>query len=712
MLSLLLTTLLVALTAPAALAAGPIQTAVVDPSTFAGPEANLAFAHTRAAGATAVRLPFEWAAIAPTRPASPANPSDPAYRWAEIDRQIRLARANGLQPILGLTGAPRWAQGTPSAQVPADPVQPRFLGPFRPDPVAFGQFAKAAALRYRGGFAGLPRVRLWQAWNEPNISHFLSPQFVGTRPVSPAWYRRLLNQFATAVHGVHRDNVVITGGASAFAERADHAIAMAPLRFMRELLCLSAGRRPKPTCRDRAQFDVWAHHPYTKGGPTTRAARPDEVSLGDLPELNRLLQAAVTAKKVVSRQPVRLWVMEFSWDTGPPDPHPLVTPIRLHTRWVAESLYRMWRSGVSLVTWFLIRDEPYPASNFQSGLYFRRPTLALDQEKPAVAAFRFPFVAFRQGSAVSVWGRTPGGKRSTIQVERRTANGWARVTSLRTDRYGIFSRRLKGVPSKLTGAPAFPGLPVPAYRQAVLADAPSSYWRLEEGTGTVARDERGVRDGTYSGGVRLGVPSPLVGDQGRGLELDGRTGVVELGTVESPRTVELWVKTGTAAGGPLFSNRNEISQFSFLGVLGAGNAFVYDAVELQGTRWLTDEQWHHVAYVHDGLSGRLYVDGKLDGELPFAPQPGGGTAYIGYDAALKSHLPGAFDDVAVYDYPLSAEQVARHYAASGVKPERDPIPADDRSVHLRARAGGQSSVPFSLASMPNRAVLPFGGGGG
>ena len=699
--------------APSSRAAGPLQTAVVDPGTFGGPAAPLAFSRARAAGATAIRLPFEWSQIAPVRPANPTNPADPAYRWDEVDRQVRLAVANGLQPIVGLTGAPAWAQGTPSAQVPVDPVQPRFLGPYRPNPTEFGRFARAAALRYRGGFAGLPRVRLWQAWNEPNISHFLSPQLVGTRADSPGWYRLLLNQFATAVHSVRRDNLVITGGASAFGETTDYAISLAPLRFMRELLCLGPGPRPKPTCRARAQFDVWAHHPYTEGGPTRQAARPDDVSLGDLPEMQRLLRAAVKAKKVVSRQPVRFWVMEFSWDTGPPDPHPLATPIRLHARWVAESLYRMWRAGVSLVTWFQLRDEPYPSSSFQSGLYFWRPDLVNDQEKPALAAFRFPFVAFRQGSAVSVWGRTPGGRAARVQIERRTRTGWAGITQVKTDRYGIFSRRLKGVPSNVTGPPPFPGLPVPAYRQAVLADSPSSYWRLEETSGTVARDERGVRDGTYSGGVRLGVPSPLVGDQGRGIELDGQTGTVELGNVESPRTIELWLRTGSTAGGPLFSNRNEISQFSFVGVLTAGNAFAYDSAELPGIRWVSDERWHHLVYVHDGLTGRLYVDGKLDAELPFAPPPGGGPAYLGYDAALRSHLSGALDDVAVYEYPLSAEQVARHYAASGVKPDADAIPAGDTSTYLRARIpGGQSSVPFSLARPPDRTVRPFGGGGG
>ena len=47
---------------------------------------------------------------------------------------------------------------------------------------------------------------------------------------------------------------------------------------------------------------------------------------------------------------------EFSWDSNPPDPKGV--PAVLEGRWVAEALYRMWSAGVSLVTWFTLRDQP------------------------------------------------------------------------------------------------------------------------------------------------------------------------------------------------------------------------------------------------------------------------------------------------------------------------------------------------------------------
>jgi hypothetical protein len=233
------------------------------------------------------------------------------------------------------------------------------------------------------------------------------------------------------------------------------------------MLCM--GKNLKPTCSARSKFDVWAHHPYTSGGPTHHAALPDDVSLADLPEMKRLLDAAVRAGHVQSRQPVRFWVTEFGWDTGPPDPKGL--PPRLHARWVAEALYRMWSSGVSLVTWNTLRDGPFPSSPYQSGLYFRGPTIEQDRPKPAVRAFRFPFVALPERGAVRIWGRTPTSRPGPVVVERSFKGGWTRVTTLRADRFGILSARLRA-PRGIAYRARFGGETSLAFRAVPTRDRP------------------------------------------------------------------------------------------------------------------------------------------------------------------------------------------------------------------------------------------------
>ncbi len=423
------------------MARGPLATAFTDPAAFGGAEAPFALRRTRAAGATAVRIVVSWRQIAPggtTRPSGfdAGNPAAPQYRWAAIDRQIRLATEAGLTVILSLhQGVPAWAE-----RGGAGPPGTR-----RPDPTELGLFARAAALRYGGAFEGLPRVRYWQVWNEPNLDVFLAPQYNGDDAVSPEWYRAMVNAAAQAIHGVHPDNAVIAGGLAPFGKPLSARVsftAVSPLRFMRELLCMRGRANPRPSCNASVEFDIWSHHPYTAGGPTKQAFHPDDASLGDLPEMRRLLEAAIAARHVVSRQPVRFWVTEFSWDSNPPDPNGV--PARLHARWVAEAMYRMWQSGVSLVTWFLLRDEPLAASRNQSGLYLNAGgSYANDRPKLALTAFRFPFVAFRSRARILVWGRTPSGVPGAVTVEQQGPGGWYRLASVRANRHGIFTARLR-----------------------------------------------------------------------------------------------------------------------------------------------------------------------------------------------------------------------------------------------------------------------------
>jgi hypothetical protein len=159
--------------------------------------------------------------------------------------------------------------------------------------------------------------------------------------------------------------------------------------------------------------------------------------------MRRMLDAAVRSGRVVSRAKPRFWVTEFSWDSSPPDP--IAVPADLHARWVAEGLYRMWQAGVSLVTWFSLRDEPLEVSEFQSGLYLRvGATYAAARPKRSLRAFRFPFVAFPSRGGVLVWGRTPGSRPGAVLVERRAGARWKRVARLTTNRYGIFTRRFGG----------------------------------------------------------------------------------------------------------------------------------------------------------------------------------------------------------------------------------------------------------------------------
>jgi hypothetical protein len=416
--AVLLGVLLACLGAPAAASARPLATGVTDPAGpgFQEPDPDADYARIRAAGATIVRMPVAWDGLAPERPADPADPADPGYRWGELDARMARALRSGLQPLVSVSAPPGWA---------------RESGRFAPRTAEVGALGRALARRY-------PGVRRWQVWNEPNLDSYLEQDGGGV-----ARYRAMVNAFAAAVKAVDRDNLVVAGGLGPFggAGRLGSvrgSYGMRPLPFMRRLLCLPGAKARRRTCKERVRFDVWAHHPYTSGGPTHSALQPGDVSLGDLPEMKRLLDRARRLGAIRSPGPPQFWVTEFSWDTNPPDGGGV--PLGLHARWVSEALYRMWRAGVSQVTWFQLRDKPLaqtPSGIWQSGLYF------LDgREKPALRAFRFPFVAFRAGRSASVWGRTPGSDARRARIEQLRGTRWQTLRSVRSDRDGIFRARV------------------------------------------------------------------------------------------------------------------------------------------------------------------------------------------------------------------------------------------------------------------------------
>lgn len=392
-----------------------------------------AFENVRRAGAKFVLTPLRWGFVAPRQqPASwhPESPWDPNYRWAMYDTWVTRAVAAGLTPVLQIRGAPIWASRcqTNSSDVPC-----------RPDPAALAAFATAAAYRYSGSIPGLPRVQYWQGMNEPNLSLFFKPQFEGSAAVSADLYRELINAFYFAIKAVNPDNQVIAAGLGPIAVPG---YTIGPQRFTRELLCMRDNRRPAPgDCEGGVHFDIYDVHPYTTGGPTHEGG-PNDVQLGDLPELVELLRNADRAGRIKnSSARTPLWVTELSWDSNPPDPGGL--PMRILTRWTAEALFGAWSAGIETFFWFSLRDfapdEGLPSyESPESGLYFRGATVAQDQPKEVLYAFRFPFVAYPRRDGLHFWGRTPNTRAGRVTIQVRKSGRWRAVSTVRANRAGIF----------------------------------------------------------------------------------------------------------------------------------------------------------------------------------------------------------------------------------------------------------------------------------
>jgi hypothetical protein len=433
--------LALAVAAPSASAKGmaPLETGVSD----VFDNDLLAFENVKASGAKYAQTLVRWAWIAPKNPPAhwnPADPADPNYDWEAMDLWVTRAVATGLTPVLMVYGAPRWAQACPPGMIDE-------AAPCRPDPSALAAFARAAAARYSGSFPGLPRVHYWQGLNEPNLSLFFGPQYEGDRAVSPELYRTLINSFYFAVKSVHPTNLVLAAGLGPIAVPG---FTIGPMAFTRQLLCMRDNRRPtKGDCGGGVHFDIFDIHPYTTGGPTHTGGKND-VQLGDLEKLVDLLGAADRANRIKGRfGRTPLWITEFAWDTNPPDPGGLEMSIAV--RWTAEAMHQAWKSGINHFFWFSLRDfkrdpgEPASAETLETGLYFRGATLADDQPKETLHAFRFPFVSYPERGGLRFWGRTPNSRGGKVVIQIRKPGGWRKAAVVKADKAGMFRGLARGV---------------------------------------------------------------------------------------------------------------------------------------------------------------------------------------------------------------------------------------------------------------------------
>jgi hypothetical protein len=403
---------------------------LIDPPT---PSNQFLVAQGLSAGAGIVRVNVWWSSVAPVRRPrrfAPGNPRAAGYRWGPVDTMVRALAAHGLQVLINVSYAPRWAEGR---------HRPRNVrkGTWEPDPIQFGLFARAAARRYDGAFRDpaipgrkLPRVRYWQAWNEPNLGYYLSPQWTRTRHgvvgTSPVLYRRMLNDFYAGVKGVSRSNVVITAGAAPYGNPWGTSI---PGR----------GYRMQPVTFDRLLFsaptwcDVIAQHMYPYRGPLWHAALSGDVAVPDLHKIAGVMHGAERAGKLLPRGPKRLWVTELGWNSDPPDPG--AVPLAQQGLWYEQALYELWRQGADTVLLLQMIDPDH--GPWESGVYF-----GSGQPKPAATAIRFPFVTVRSSRrTVLAWGRAPVAGKLTI--ERLAGGSWKPLAAWHVARQQVFERTLR-----------------------------------------------------------------------------------------------------------------------------------------------------------------------------------------------------------------------------------------------------------------------------
>jgi hypothetical protein len=430
----LLAVVLVALALPRAAHANHSQPTIFDaPRELRSDDAGLrdrTLDDIKSLGATWVRVVVYWHDVAP-RAGSRHRPSFPekdpnAYNWALYDRLVNDARARGLKILMTPSSpVPRWAT--------LDHSTTRF-----PSATHFGRFVQALGAHFRG------RVSAWSVWNEPNLQHFLGPQFRGRKAYSPKLYRRLFQAADRGLKASGNGRLPLLIGETAPRTRKNKSVA--PLAFLRGVLCLNSHYHKRHGCK-KLDADGWAHHPYTTGaGPYWKPPRADDVSIGSLGRMTSALSRAGRARAL--KRGVGLWLTEFGVQSRP-DPYVGVSQQR-QAEWRSIGEWIAWRtSRVKAFSQYLMRDDlPRHGggharySGFESGLRSSR-----GHRKKAYDGFRLALVADRASrSRVALWGHVrpaTGRTHATIRYRKGGHGSWHRLKRVGTDRHGVLTTRTR-----------------------------------------------------------------------------------------------------------------------------------------------------------------------------------------------------------------------------------------------------------------------------
>ncbi len=203
----------------------------------------------------------------------------------------------------------------------------------------------------------------------------------------------------------------------------------------------------------------------------------------------------------------------------------------------------------------------------------------------------------------------------------------------------------------------------------------AAWWKLDETEGTHAID---ATEHQFNAHVR-GKPHWAIG-QGRiggALEFDGKSNYVDCGNRpefegREALTVAAWIKArkldkpwqaivtkgDTAWRLQRASDSSHVTFDVNLGTV-AENGLA-NLASVRTKQELTDANWHHLAATFDGSRISLYLDGELQqsaaAKAPLARN--NDALVIGDNAARRGrYFDGWIDDVRIYGYALSAEEV-------------------------------------------------------
>jgi hypothetical protein len=258
-----------------------------------------------------------------------------------------------------------------------------------------------------------------------------------------------------------------------------------------------------------------------------------------------------------------------------------------------------------------------------------------------------------------------------------------------------------------------------SYESTVLAKTPVVFYRFDELSGSVIPDSSGnAHHGAYDSLVGYGLASPIETDPAsRAVNHFAGILPLSLGGVLDIKTAFTWecwgyysnalLTAGTAhlitRNGQWGLNGSNLLGFNGGGIvaavyIGLGDPNLFSYSVSKGS--LQDDTWYYMALVRNGNTIQLYVNGYLadqDASLPTDDMnPSGVTQWtFGASPTTGAFQSAGLDEVAIYDYALSAGEILENYEAA-----RATLP-------MYAVITGRSSVALDSSPPPVYSPFPY-----
>ncbi len=215
------------------------------------------------------------------------------------------------------------------------------------------------------------------------------------------------------------------------------------------------------------------------------------------------------------------------------------------------------------------------------------------------------------------------------------------------------------------------------------------YWKFDEGSGNTAYDS----SGNGNSGYLINNPQWVMGVSGSALGFDGQSSYVNVPDSQSLRpsgdevSVELWFKptvtldSNTPA--TLFIDKGNSYAFWInmppqqptpngkIGFIVSTDSPYYNGHWIESTtnQWLAGT-WYHIVGTYDGSSLKIYVNGNLENSVAltgtYLTSDSYSLAIGAYDMAAGWRpwfFNGAVDEVKIYNYARTAEEIQNDYAS-------------------------------------------------